>query len=272
MSIDLSHLAALLRETAAEEILPRWQQVQARHKGDGSLVTETDIASQRRIADALARDFPEIPLLGEEMSAEEQERVIANTPGSFWALDPLDGTSNYANGFPFFAISLALIENGAPVLGIVLDPTRDECFCAAKGQGATLNDRPLRVSAQQTRLTECIAVVDLKRIPTSRIAGLFRPGGFGSQRNIGSVALDWCWLASGRFQLYLHGGQKLWDYAAGRLVADEAGAATRLFGKGGTQAESTSNLAPRLAIAAANQGLLDAWLAFVDLPPTGADG
>lgn len=270
MSIELRHLAALLRETAAEEILPRWHQVQARHKGDGSLVTETDVASQRRIADALARDFPDIPLLGEEMSTEEQARVLTSGSGSFWALDPLDGTSNYANGFPFFAISLALIEEGAPVLGIVLDPARDECFCAAEGQGATLNDRPLRLSPQQTRLTECIAVVDLKRIPKDRIAGLFRPGGFASQRNIGSVALDWCWLASGRFQLYLHGGQKLWDYAAGRLIADEAGAATQLFVQGGKQAESISSLAPCLAIAAANQGLLDDWLAFVDLPLTDA--
>ncbi|NEX19752.1 inositol monophosphatase family protein [Thiorhodococcus mannitoliphagus] len=270
MSIELRHLAALLRETAAEEIIPRWHQVQARSKGDGSLVTETDIAAQRRIADALARDFPEIPLLGEEMSAQEQARVLEGSSPSFWALDPLDGTSNYASGFPFFAISLALIEHGEPVLGLVLDPARDECFCATKGQGTTLNERPIRIDAHPASLPECIAVMDLKRIPRERLAGLFRPGGFRSQRNIGSVALDWCWLASGRFQLYLHGGQKLWDYAAGRLIADEAGAATRLFAAKGTQAASSSSLEPHLAIGAAHEALLEDWVGFVDLPFTEA--
>jgi myo-inositol-1(or 4)-monophosphatase len=109
-------------------------------------------------------------------------------------------------------------------------------------------------------------MVDMKRLPPERIASLFRSGGFRSQRNLGSVALDWCWLAAGRYQLYLHGGQKLWDYAAGRLIADEAGAATRLYADRGEVEATDVSLAPRLAIAAANAPLLERWSTFVGLP------
>nr|WP_274600183.1 inositol monophosphatase family protein [Thiocystis violacea] len=257
-----------MRETAAAEIMPRWQETRATRKADGSLVTETDLATQRRIAAALARDFPGIPVLGEEMSKEEQADILRASERAIWALDPVDGTSNYAGGFPFFAISLALIEGGEPVLGLVLDPVRDECFVAARGQGAFLDEVAIRPSADAERLADCLAMIDLKRLPPSALPALFRGGGFGSQRNLGAVALDWCWIASGRFQLYLHGSQKLWDYAAGRLIATEAGVASRLLGPGGVEVAAALSLEPRLAIAAAHQGLLDAWIDFVGLPYT----
>lgn len=266
MNNELKHLARLLRETAASEIMPRWDQIRVQHKADGSLVTEADTAAQHHIARALARDFPGITLLGEEMSQAEQARIIAADERSLWVLDPLDGTSNYAGGFPFFSISLALMEGGEAVLGLVLDPVRDQCFCAARGQGAFLDADPIYTSPGPLRLGDCLAMLDLKRLPPEFIPMLFRSGGFGSQRNLGSVALDWCWLASGRFQLYLHGGQKLWDYAAGRLIASEAGAASRHLGPGGRAIDQGISLEPRLAIAAANDELLDAWLDFVDLP------
>ncbi len=266
MNSELKHLAQLLRETAATEIMPRWHQTRARHKADGSLVTDADTAAQHSISNALARDFPDIALLGEEMTQAEQTRILAAGERALWVLDPLDGTNNYAGGFPFFSISLALMEDGEAVLGLVLDPVRDQCFCAAKGQGAFLDADPIHPSAGPLRLGDCLAMLDLKRLPPAIITALFRPGGFGSQRNLGSVALDWCWLASGRFQLYLHGGQKLWDYAAGRLIADEAGAASRHLGPGGHAVDGRISLEPRLAIAAANDELLRAWLDFVALP------
>ncbi len=268
MQPDPNHLAHLLRETAALEILPRMRRATLSHKADGTLVTETDLAVQSRIRAALARDFPDLPLIGEEMSATEQESLLGSAQSGVWVLDPLDGTSNYACGYPGFAISLALVEGGVPVLGVVLDPVRDECFHASRGGGAFLDGQPIRPYAPSPNLEDCLASIDLKRIPLERVPTLLRPGGFRSQRNLGAVALEWCWLASGRFQLYLHGGQKLWDYGAGRLIATEAGVPSRLYQPNGTAPAEGLALGQRLAVAAANTELLGAWLDFIALPLT----
>ena len=263
---DLDALAALLREVAKEEIMPRFRHSGASAKADGSLVTETDLAVQRRLLEACRKRWPDIPLLGEEMSAQEQQRLVGDGNSAFWCLDPLDGTSNYACGFPGFAISLALVRAGGAELAVILDPVRDECFTAARGSGAFMNGEAISPFAPGTVLSDCLAMVDFKRLPAERIARLFAADSFRSQRNLGSVALDWSWLAAGRFQLYLHGGQSLWDYAAGRLIADEAGAVSALFSPRGTSPLSGVDLDKRAAIAAADQGLFDRWLAFIAPP------
>jgi myo-inositol-1(or 4)-monophosphatase len=266
MQPPIDSLVALLRETAAAEIVPRFRRTAATAKADGSLVTQADLAVQARIREALARDFPGVPLLGEEMDPAEQARVLGDPGGAVWVLDPLDGTSNFACGFPGFAISLALIEGGRPALGLVLDPERDHCFHATLGGGAFLNGQPIRPYAPGPELKDCLAMLDLKRLPPERVPRLLRRGGFRSQRNLGAVALEWCWLASGRFQLYLHGGQRLWDYAAGRLIASESGIPYRLYRPLGTEPAESLDLGQRLAVAAADAALLDRWLAFVELP------
>jgi myo-inositol-1(or 4)-monophosphatase len=271
MHPDLKPVIALLRETAAQEILPRFRRVRSERKSDGSLVTEVDLAVQQRIAEGMARASPGVPLLGEEMAASDQERLLDQGGGPVWVLDPLDGTSNYACGYEGFAISLALIEGGVPVLGAILDPVRDQCFHAAKGGGAYLDGEPIHPYAPGPNLGDCLAMLDLKRLPPERVPRLLRKGGFRSQRNLGAVALEWCWLAAGRFQLYLHGGQKLWDYAAGRLIADEAGVPSLLYQPYGTEPAEGLDLEPRFAVAAANQELLERWIEFIRLPltPTG---
>jgi myo-inositol-1(or 4)-monophosphatase len=268
MPPDPRSLVRLLRETAALEILPRLSHTRLDHKPDGSLITETDLAIQARIGAALGRDFPEVPLLGEEMSAAEQESLLRSASRAVWVLDPLDGTSNYVCGFPGFAISLALIEDGVATLGLVLDPVRDECFHAVRGCGAFLDGRPIRPFAPAAGLADSLAAIDLKRIPPERVPGLLRPGGLRSLRSLGSVALEWCWIAAGRFQLYLHGGQRLWDYAAGRLIADESGVCSRLYRPYGEAPAEGLGLDPRLAVAAADAGLLADWLDFIGLPLT----
>lgn len=284
-------LSDLVREVGQEEILPPFGRVQASAKADGSLITAVDLAVQRRLITALAELAPEIPVLGEEMPQADQLRLLgaATSPGSaegaagtppaersearsgsagslFWALDPLDGTSNFACGFPAFAISLALFRDGQVELGVVYDPIRDECFTARRGQGAWLNGAPLLCQSSRERLADAMALMDFKRIPPARVPGLLAKGAFRSQRNLGSVALDWCWLAAGRAQVYLHGGQRLWDYAAGHLIAAEAGVTLRLLQPGLDQDAGAPSLEPRLALAAANQALFDQWWAFVDLP------
>ncbi len=266
---DIETLSALLRSVAQEELLPRFGQLCASEKADGSLVTEADLAVQQRLVTALADYWPDIPLLGEEMSAGEQKQLLDDQGAALWCLDPIDGTSNFACGFPGFCISLALLRAGRVELGLVLDPLRDECFSALLGQGAWLNGAPIKPFSPGEQLSDCIAMVDFKRLPACRVAGLFGADSFRSQRNLGAVALEWCWLAAGRFQLYLHGGQGLWDHAAGRLIAAEAGAATRLYAPGQNEPDATPTLAKRVALGAANAALLRQWEARVALPISG---
>lgn len=192
-------------------------------KQDGSLVTETDLALQQAISNKLLAHFPNIPVLGEEMSEIEQNSVLAT--GTCWLLDPLDGTSNFSHGIPVYAVSLALLVEGEVVAGMVYDPNRNECFSAQRGKGAKLNNQPLINSIEEhsNNLKHAMAIIDTKRLTTRLAQAISSEHPYHSQRSFGSVAIDWCWLAAGRVQTYLHGKQKLWDFAAGALIAEESG-------------------------------------------------
>lgn len=266
MSPELEILRQTLRRAASTEILPRFRQVDARTKADGSLVTAADLGTQACIIAELKDRFPGMPVLGEEMTAEEQGPLLADSPGGVWCLDPLDGTSNFAGGFPFFGVSLALLEGGEARLGLVLDPVRDECFAAERGVGAWLNGEPLRLARAGDSLKDCLALVDLKRLPVEVLQRLGGDAPYRSHRSLGAVALEWCWLAAGRAQLYLHGGQRVWDWAAGRLIASEAGVASRLLAQAGAGPSRGLSLEPSMAVAAANQGLLRQWTTWLGLP------
>jgi len=261
LPVKLALLKKLVIDAGKEELLPRFQNIDFSYKQDGSVVTEADLSVQARLQQALLDLSPQIPLLGEEMSEQEQAAII-DDGSSFWCLDPLDGTSNFAAGIPFFSISLALIENGQPVIGIVYDPVRDECFLASSGQAAFLNGEALIVSQQLDRpLARCTATVDFKRLSTTLASRIATDPPYYSQRSFGSVALDWAWLAAGRGQLYLHGKQKLWDYAAGWLILSEAGGvSSTLDGETGFHA----SLTPRSAVAASNPGLFHLWLDWLN--------
>ena len=260
MPIDVANLRQLVIQAAEAEILPRFQQTESRKKADGSLVTEADLSTQRRLTEQLAALHPEIPLLGEEMSAGEQARVMTGSETGFWCLDPLDGTANYVAGMPCFATSLAYIRQGEVQVGIIYDPLRRECFHAVRGEGAWLNDNRLQLSTSVGELKACVAMVDFKRLSSRLASELATRPPYRSQRSIGSVALDWCWLAAGRLQLYLHGGAKLWDYAAGSLIYQEAGGRYRLTpGHVSLPEQQELTLNPCMAVAAANQQLFDAW-------------
>jgi myo-inositol-1(or 4)-monophosphatase len=233
-----AEVGELLRSAAREELLPRFAAVQHHVKHDGSLVTEADLALQARLRRELTGRWPQYDFLAEEMGGQEHEllaavalgrasRVDGGPPSAavngLWCLDPLDGTSNFAAGIPFFAASLALLVGGEPRLGIVYDPVRDECFSARRGGGAFLNGERIAPAVAPAEVRRCIACVDFKRLERALAARLATHQPFGSQRNFGASSLEWCWLADSRFHLYLHGGQKLWDYAAGWLILEEAG-------------------------------------------------
>ena len=261
---ELAELRALVRAAAAEELMARFQDVAIATKRDGSVITEADLAMQRRLQRELHDRWPTIALLGEEMGAAEQQALLQRQDAGLWCLDPLDGTSNFASGIPFFAVSLALIVGGVVQVAVVLDPARGECFSALRGGGAWQNETPLIGSAQPERLCDAMALVDLKRLPPGLIRSLSTQAPYRSQRSFGSVALDWCWVANGRCQVYLHGGQKLWDYAAGQLILTESGAVGGLLEDYRGEWLTGWSLTPRIAVAATHPALLEQWRAWIE--------
>lgn len=257
----LTDVAAILRAAARAELTPRYAAVARDFKADGSIVTAADTGMQARVQSALATKWPQFAFLGEEMSADAQQAVVSGDAAAYWCIDPLDGTTNFANGVPFFSVSLALVANGTTRCGWVLDPLRDECFMAEAGTGVFLNGVPLKPSAVPRPLRQCVAVVDFKRLRDPHLtARLAHEPPFASQRNFGSCALEWCWLAAGRVHVYLHGGQKLWDYAAGTLILTEAGGVCTTLA--GTPLLSAS-LTPQSVVAAQNADLFAAWQAWL---------
>lgn len=257
--IDRKTLCELVIQVAETELLPRLNQIRAQTKPDGSLVTEADLAVQQALTQRLAEHWPEIGLLGEEMTEAEQQARLADPDQPVWCVDPLDGTSNFSSGIPYFCVSLGLLRGGRSELGIVYDPQRRECFSAVRGEGAWLNDQPLCTPTGPDALKQAIALVDFKRLPKPLAARIATDQPFRSQRNFGAVALEWCWLAAGRGQLYLHGGQKLWDFAAASVILAEAGGAGGVLESLDGEPLSDFRLGKFPAIAAANPALLRLW-------------
>ncbi len=260
---DLNGVERIVVTAAREELLPRFARAKREFKADGSIVTEADLAVQSRIQQALAEAWPEIGFLGEEMPEAEQREMLVDAGNAIWVLDPLDGTSNFTAGLPFFSVSLALVIDGAPVLGIVHDPVREECFTARRRIGAWCNGEPLKLVGRALPLRRAIACVDFKRLDVSLAVRLVEDPPYSSQRSLGSVALEWCWLAAGRAHVYLHGRQKLWDYAAGSLVLREAGGhSISLDG----QPVFRAGVEPRSAVAALDAGLFREWCDWLGIP------
>lgn len=256
---DLQLLTQTLREIAQQEILPRFEHVGFSVKQDGSLLTEADLATNQRIQAFLQVNWPDIAFLSEEMPRQQQEELL-HSEDCLWCLDPLDGTSNFAAGIPLFAVSLALIKQGQVVLAVSYDPVRDEMFTAIKGQGAHLNGKRLQCQPSEFALQNAVALVDFKRLTPNLKRALAEQQPYGSQRNLGSCVLEWAWLAANRGQLYLHGGMKLWDLAAGSLILAEAGGyACTLDGETVFQPA----MQPRSVVISPDERLFAEWLAYL---------
>ena len=248
-----------VRSVAAAEILPRYRSVVAERKADGSLVTDADHAAQAALFERLTAIEP-AGVIGEEMEREEQRSVFERC-GRCWCVDPLDGTRNFSEGVPFFAVSVALLEDGRPVFGVVHDPIADESYYAVRGAGAWLGHKALRLPAGAPALSGALAEVSLRRsaVPALR-AALKRHPPYRRRITSGSSTLSWCHLAAARVDVLLHSGQKMWDYAAGALVCEEAGCAVS------TLEHDDFWAAPpweRSAVAARSAELLAEWRAWV---------
>lgn len=224
----LAEVVAAVREVAHAEISPRYLRAAATHKYDGSLVSEADPATQRALA-ARLRTIRDVPVLGEEMPAEEQRAVWNHARSELWCVDPIDGTTNFVSGIPYFGVSVGLIRDGKPCLGVVFNPATDEMFAAEGGKGATLNGVALPLRRATVSLARAVGSVEFKRLPASLTRALIEERPYYSHRNYGAAALDWCYVAAGRFDVYLHASHLLWDCAAGSLILDEAGGRAGTF-------------------------------------------
>ncbi len=258
-------LAAVIEATrlvARTEVLERFRSLDAqRHgrlKADGTQLSHADEAAQAALAERL-RSIADLPFLGEEMSADEQARVWASGE-RLWCVDPVDGTTNFLQGLPNFAVSVALIEHGRTTLGVVYNPVSDELFAAQKGAGATLNGVRIEPPPSKSALARAVIGIDPKYLPRMLAMNLVSDPPYYSVRNFGAGSLDWCYLALGRFDAYLHGGQKLWDYAAGALIHAESGGRLATF-----QSNAFWSADPwtRSIIAANGEHVFDEWCAWV---------
>lgn len=255
----LNSVIQAVKKVAQQEIMPRYLKVAHQRKIDGSIFTEADIAAQTALVSAL-QQIRDYPVLGEEMPPAQQEALWRAGEEGLWCIDPIDGTSNFFNGLPYFAVSVALMRGGQSVLGVVYDPVADEIFWAERGKGAYLNGEPMPIKECVPEFRHSMAAIDFKRLKPDLAQQLVAAPPFASQRNFGASTLDWCYVAAGRINLYLHGGQKLWDYAAGSLILAEAGGsmctlAEDDFGNG--------DLWQRSVIAALNPDLFHAWKAWI---------
>ena len=257
---------ALLREYFARG-------VETEYKGDVDLVTVADRAAEKLIRTRLGEVFPEHGIFGEEGTRERLEREYR------WYVDPLDGTTNFAHGFPQFCVSMGLEhrsaglkpeEDGMLLAGVIYDPLRDELFAAERGSGATLNGRPIRVS-RNAELAESLVATGFpsrKRhaSPNIHFYQEFTLRSHGVRR-AGSAALDLAYIAAGRMDAFWEFNLNPWDTAAGFLLVLEAGGRVTDFGGGAFKLDSHEVLASNGLIHDEMVGVFRAMFAGEDLAP-----
>lgn len=196
--------------------------VKISHKeGVNNLVTEADHASEAAIIEVIRRNFP-----GHSILTEETGTVIQDSEYK-WIIDPIDGTVNFAHGIPICCVSIGVEKAGEMILGAVYNPNLNESYLAEKGQGATLNNKLIRVS-QETEVSKACLVtgfpytyINMANGPLEVFERFIRKG--IPVRRLGSAAMDLCWVAAGRFDGFYEHKLEAWDSAAGYLIVEEAG-------------------------------------------------
>ena len=226
MSERLAEMESTAREAGA--LLMRYfaERVTIEYKGDVDLVTEADRNSEKLIAERLRGRFPDYDIVGEEGTRSETGAEYR------WYVDPLDGTTNFAHGYPVFCVSIALVRGEQLEAGVLYDPTRDEMFAAERGQGATLNGKPIHVSTTKT-LAESILGTGFPshkrhKNPNIHFYHQLTLRSHGVRR-AGSAALDLANVACGRYDGFWEFNLNPWDTAAGVLIVQEAGGRVTRF-------------------------------------------
>src|ERR1700723_1001899 len=222
----LPAMSEIAREAGALLMHYFHQHLKIEYKGDADLVTAADRASEALIRERILARWPEHDVLGEEQGLSDRGSDYR------WYVDPLDGTTNFAHGFPVFCVSMGLEYKGERIAGVIYDPTRDELFAAERGGGAFLNQQPIRVS-KIDRLAECLVAIGFPSHKRHKNPNIF----FYHQitlhthgvRRAGSAALDLCNVASGRYDGFWEFNLNPWDTAAGVLIVEEAGGKVTRF-------------------------------------------
>jgi myo-inositol-1(or 4)-monophosphatase len=203
----------------AEEI--RYAPFETEEKGDvGNIVTTNDIKSQRLLVERLSRLIPESGFFCEEEGLSDTDREF------IWVIDPIDGTANYSRGIGDCAISVALLHKGEPAVGVVRSIFGEEVFSAVKGLGARLCDKPIKVSGRDfSRGILCTAMSLYKKDHAKVCSDIIYEAYMecNDVRRFGSAAMELCYIAAGRCELYFEIRVFPWDYAAGLLILREAG-------------------------------------------------
>ena len=222
---DLPDLLALARRAAVEagslvSQAPAHSLRASAKSSPTDLVTEMDRASEQLIREIILAARPDDGLIGEEGSAQPSRSGVS------WLIDPIDGTTNYLRGIPNFCISIAAVTGGETAVGVVRDPTLDETFTAIRSHGAALNDAPITCSSAP--LAEAIIGTGFgysaaRRAQQADVLRAVLPA-VGDIRRPGSAAVSLCWVACGRLDAFYEAGLQPWDFAAGLLIAREAGA------------------------------------------------
>jgi myo-inositol-1(or 4)-monophosphatase len=233
-------ISEIAREAGALLMAYFHKRVKVEYKGDVDLVTVADRESEALILSRIREQWPSHDVMGEEGSR------IQTGSDYLWYIDPLDGTTNFAHGFPVFCVSLALQHKGKRVAGVVYDPTRDELFAAELGRGAYLNHNRIAVS-KVDNLAECLVGTGFPSHKRHKNPNIF----FYHQitlhshgvRRAGSAALDLCSVAAGRLDGFWEFNLNPWDTAAGVLIAEEAGARVTTFDGSPFQIDSRETLA-----------------------------
>jgi myo-inositol-1(or 4)-monophosphatase len=225
LEIQLLNFAIEMAHDAGRILVERMSRaLEVTNKGDIDLVTEADLAAEELIIERIRSYYPRHALLAEESGASAEGQSEWR-----WIIDPLDGTTNYAHGYPCFCVSIALEHAGSLELGVIYDPLREELFAARRGEGATLNGRSIRVSevSEINRAMLCTGFpYDVReRNDFARHFANFIMRAQAVRRD-GSAALDLAYVACGRFDGFWEEGLRPWDVAAGVLLVEEAGGRT----------------------------------------------
>ncbi len=197
--------------------------VEVKTKGRGNVVTDVDVAAEKAVSAVLLREYPNVPVLGEESVSGE---MPSGEKDWVWIVDPLDGTRNFASCVPHFSTVVALAHEGSVQIGVNQNPIRGETFHAVRGGGAFLNGKRIRVTEDE-RLADGILGLDLSYIDEGaadqlRLVLELWPG-MQTARILGSAALGLSYVAAGRFHVFFHHKLEPWDQAAGLLLVEEAG-------------------------------------------------
>jgi myo-inositol-1(or 4)-monophosphatase len=225
-AISLAMLKSTLLEAvkagAAEIIRFFNQEFKISNKeGVNNLVTEADHASEKAILGVIKEKFPGHFILSEEIGEIKMDSEYK------WLIDPIDGTVNFAHGIPLNCVSIGIEHNEQMVMAAVYNPHLNELFFAEKGLGATLNDKPIKVSAQTETVKACLVTgfpykyINIPNGPLEIFERFIRKG--IPVRRLGSAAIDLCWVAAGRFDGFYEHKLEPWDSAAGYLIVEEAG-------------------------------------------------